>query len=115
MDTNCKYKIIFKDGSGEMEISSPSSEFKLEDTEELPDEELIVSVLGKKYHKPEQYSEDEQKLFASYHHLFKLDSKPANHLQALADLNDDKLLQNIPGELSRLADRVKEKLQEIPE
>ena len=96
-------------------LKSYPSEFKLEDTEELPDEELIVSVLGKKYHKPEQYSEDEQKLFASYHHLFKLDSKPANHLQALADLNDDKLLQNIPGELSRLADRVKEKLQEIPE
>lgn len=96
-------------------LKSYPSEFKLEDTEELPDEELIVSVLGKKYHKPEQYSEDEQKLFSSYHHLFKLGSKPANHLQALANLTDEELLQNMPEELSRLADRVKAKLQEIPE
>ena len=57
------------------------SEFELEDTEELPDEKLIASVLGKSHHRPEQYSEDEQKLFASYHKLFKLGSKPANHAE----------------------------------
>lgn len=91
------------------------SEFELEDTKELPDEKLIASVLGKSHHKPEQYSEDEQKLFASYHKLFKLGSKPANHLQALANLTDEELLQDIPEELSRLADKVKAKLQEIPE
>ena len=91
------------------------SEFELEDTEELPDEKLIASVLGKSHHRPEQYSEDEQKLFASYHKLFKLGSKPANHLQALANLTDEELLQNMPAELSRLADKVKEKLEEIPE
>lgn len=91
------------------------SEFELENTEEFPDEKLLTSVLGKSYYKPEQYSENEQKLFASYHKLFKLGSKPANHLQALANLTDEELLQNIPEELSRLADRVKAKLQEIPE
>lgn len=96
-------------------LKAYQSKFKLEDTEELPDEKLIVSVLGKSHHKPEQYSEDEQKLFASYHKLFKLGSKPANHLQALANLTDEELLQNMPEELSRLADKVKEKLQEIPE
>lgn len=91
------------------------SKFKLKDTEELPDEKLITSVLGKSHHKPEQYSEDEQKLFASYHHLFKVSSKPANHLHALADLTDEELLQNMPEELSRLTDKVKAKLQEIAE
>lgn len=91
------------------------SEFELEDTKELPDEKLIASVLGKSHHKPEQYSEDEQKLFASYHKLFKLGSKPANHLQALANLTDEELLEDMPVELSRLADKVKAKLQEIPE
>lgn len=89
--------------------------FELNNTEELPDEKLIVSVLGKSNHKPEQYSEDERKLFASYHNLFKVGSKPVNHLHALANLTDEELLQNIPEELSRLADRVKAKLQEIPE
>ncbi|MDO4230361.1 MAG: hypothetical protein Q4C98_11145 [Capnocytophaga sp.] len=91
------------------------SKFELKDRDELPDEKLIASVLGKSHHKSEQYSEDEQKLFSSYHHLFKLGSKPANHLQALANLTDEELLQNMPEELSRLADRVKAKLQEIPE
>ncbi|UYZ72835.1 AAA family ATPase [Moraxella bovis] len=91
------------------------SEFELEDTKELPDEKLIASVLGKSHHKPEQYSEDERKLFASYHKLFNLGSKPANHLKALANLTDEELLQNMPEELSRLADKVKEKLREIPE
>ena len=91
------------------------SKFELKDKDELPDDKLIESVLGKNHHKPEQYSEDEQKLFASYHNLFKLGSKPANHLQALANLTDEELLQNMPEELSRLANRVKAKLQEIPE
>lgn len=91
------------------------SKFELQDKDELPDEKLISSVLGKSHHKSEQYSEDERKLFASYHKLFKLGSKPANHLHALADLTDEELLQNMPEELSRLADRVKDKLQEIPE
>lgn len=96
-------------------LKAYQSKFKLEDTEELPDEKLIVSVLGKSHHKPEQYSEYEQKLFATYHKLFILGSKLANHLQALANLTDEELLQNMPAELSRLADKVKEKLQEIPE
>ncbi len=91
------------------------SKFKLENTDELPDEKVIVSVLGKSHHKPEQYSENERKLFASYHNLFKVGSKPANHLQALANLTDEELLRDMPEELSRLADSVKAKLQEIPE
>ncbi len=96
-------------------LKAYQSKFKLEDIGEFSDEKLISSVLGKKHHKPEQYSKDEQKLFASYYKLFKLGSKPANHLQALANLTDEELLQNMPEELSRLADKVKAKLQEIPE
>ena len=49
MDTNCKYKIIFKDGSEEMEISSPSSEFKLED---------FLSSLKQKFDEDPKFKED---------------------------------------------------------
>ena len=45
---------------------------------------------------------------SSYHKLFKLGSKPVNHLQALANLTDEELLKDMPAELSRLADKVKE-------
>ncbi len=96
-------------------LKAYSSKFDLQNTQDLPDNDLLTSVLGKSRHKPEQYNENEQKLFASYHKLFKLGSKPVNHLQALANLTDEELLQDIPEELSRLADKVKAKLQEIPE
>ncbi|MDG2950512.1 MULTISPECIES: ATP-dependent nuclease [Pasteurellaceae] len=91
------------------------SKFKLKGVDKLPDDKLLTSVLGESRYKSEQYSEDEQKLFASYHKLFKLGSKPANHIQALANLTDEELLKDMPEELSRLADKVKAKLQEIPE
>ncbi|HDR0633557.1 AAA family ATPase [Pasteurella multocida] len=91
------------------------SKFELKDADELPNDKLLTSVLGESMYNPEQYNQCEQQLFASYHKLFKLGSKPANHLQALANLTDEELLQNMPEELSRLADRIKAKLQEIPE
>ncbi|HDR1845393.1 TPA: AAA family ATPase, partial [Pasteurella multocida] len=91
------------------------SKFELKDADELPNDKLLTSVLGESRYNPEQYNQCEQQLFASYHKLFKLGSKPANHLQALANLTDEELLQNMPEELSRLADRIKAKLQEIPE
>lgn len=91
------------------------NKFEITDMDTLPDQDLIKSVLSKKHHNPEQYTEEERKLFASYHKLFKLGSKPVNHIQALANLTDEELLNNMPESLSRLADAVKTKLLEIPE
>lgn len=83
--------------------------------EETPDDSTIVAVLGKSHHDASQYSEDEQKLFGTYHRSFKLGSKPAAHIEALAKLNDEDLLANMPESLGRLADAVISKLAELPE
>lgn len=80
-----------------------------------PDEATIKAVLGKKHHDANQYSKDEQKLFNTYHQRFKLGSKPAAHIDALAQLNDGELLAGMPASLSRLADAVIAKLQELQE
>lgn len=84
-------------------------------TEEDPEEATIKAVLGKSHHDASQYSEDEQKLFNTYHERFKLGSKPAAHIDALAQLTDEELLEDIPASLSRLADAVIAKLAELPE
>lgn len=83
--------------------------------EDKPDEATIKAVLGKKHHDASQYSEDEQKLFTTYHQRFKLGSKPAAHIDALAQLTDEELLANMPASLNRLADAVIAKLAELPE
>lgn len=80
-----------------------------------PDESTINAVLGKSHHDANQYSKDEQKLFSTYHQRFKLGSKPAAHIDALAQLTDAELLTNMPASLSRLADTVITKLAELPE
>ena len=83
--------------------------------EEDPDESTIQAVLGKSHHDASQYSQDEQKLFDTYHQRFKLGSKPAAHIDALAQLTDEELLADMPSSLSRLADAVIAKLAELPE
>lgn len=80
-----------------------------------PDEATIKAVLGKKNHDVSQYSKDEQRLFNTYHQRFKLGSKPAAHIDALAQLTDEELLADMPSSLSRLADAVIAKLGELPE
>lgn len=80
-----------------------------------PDEATIKAVLGKKHHDANQYSKVEQKLFNTYHQRFKLGSKPAAHIDALAQLTDEELLADMPASLSRLADAVIAKLAELPE
>lgn len=74
-----------------------------------------VAVLGENYFNPGQYNEEQQSWFAAYHKLFKLSSKPAAHLDALANLSDRELLKALPASLHRLADRVIERLAESPE
>jgi len=83
--------------------------------EEVPDAGVIKAVLGKSHHNSSQYSEKELKLFGTYHQRFKLGSKPAAHISALAQLSDQKLLEDMPASLSRLADAVITKLAELPE
>ncbi|MFT7373076.1 MAG: putative ATP-dependent endonuclease of OLD family [Oleiphilaceae bacterium] len=82
---------------------------------ETPDETTKVSVLGKSHHDSAQYSPKELELFLPYHRLFKLGSKPAAHIEAMAKLSDDELLVNMPASLSRLADAVIAKLESLPE
>ncbi|MDD4965987.1 AAA family ATPase [Halothiobacillus sp.] len=83
--------------------------------EDEPDDSTIKAVLGKKHHDASQYNKDEQKLFNTYHQSFKLGSKPAAHIDALAQLTDEELLAEMPATLSRLADAVIAKLAELPE
>lgn len=84
-------------------------------TKEDPEDATINAVLGKSHHDASQYGEDEQQLFSTYHQRFKLGSKPAAHIDALAQLSDEKLLADMPASLSRLADAVIAKLAELPE
>ena len=83
--------------------------------EEDPEDATIKAVLGKSHHDANQYSKEEQKLFSTYHQRFKLGSKPAAHIDALAQLTDENLLAGMPASLSRLADAVIAKLAELPE
>jgi energy-coupling factor transporter ATP-binding protein EcfA2 len=79
------------------------------------DESTIKAVLGKSHDDASQYSEDELKLFGTYHSSFKLGSKPAAHIEALARLSDADLLATMPESLRRMADAVIAKLTALPE
>jgi len=81
----------------------------------VPDEAEIQAVLGKSHHDSTQYTEEERKLFSTYHQRFKLGSKPAAHIEALANLSDVDVLANMPESLGRLADAVIARLAELPE
>lgn len=82
---------------------------------EVPDDSTIKAVLGKSHYDSSQYSGSELKLFSTYHQRFKLGSKPAAHIDALAQLSDEKLLEKMPEAIERLADAVITKLTELPE
>lgn len=80
-----------------------------------PEPSTLTSVLGKKRHGVEQYSEEHQKHFAVYHTRFKLGSKPAQHLSAMAVLDDAALVKDVPPRIGRLIAAVAQKLKELPE
>jgi putative ATP-dependent endonuclease of OLD family len=82
---------------------------------QAPEESTIKAVLGKSHYDASQYSKDEQELFNTYHERFKLGSKPAAHIDALAQLTDEELLTDMPASLSKLVDAVIAKLTELPE
>lgn len=81
----------------------------------LPTKSKIKAVLGDSYHDVDQYTEDEQKLFITYHKRFKLGSKPASHINALSKRSDKMLLKRMPPSLNRLVDAITAKLAELPE
>lgn len=80
-----------------------------------PNKSTITTVLGKKYYNSNQYTQNELKLFNTYRTLFLSRSKPATHIEAFANLSDEKLLSNVPDCLNRLADAVIKKLKDLPE
>lgn len=94
-------------------LTSFPKAYEVEET--TPEDSTIIAVLGKSHHDSTQYSNEEKKLFATYHQRFKLGSKPAAHIQALASLTDEELLAQMPESLSRLTDAVISKLEAIPE
>lgn len=88
---------------------------KGEDLEE-PDEDTIKAVLGKSHDVLEgQYSDKQQSYFDAYHRRFKLDSKPTSHIRAMASLDDDALIEDMPDALDRMFDAVEAKLADLPE
>ena len=80
-----------------------------------PDAEIIAAVLGKSHGDVAQYSDEEQQYFGSYHQRFKLGSKPAAHLEAMAQIDDVTLNSTMPESIDRLLEMVKAKLAELPE
>jgi putative ATP-dependent endonuclease of OLD family len=82
---------------------------------EEPADGMISAVLGKSHGDVDQYSTDEQQYFDAYHRIFKMGSKPAAHLEALAQLDDAALSIDMPESIARLLDLVKAKLADLPE
>jgi putative ATP-dependent endonuclease of the OLD family len=80
-----------------------------------PDDKTITAVLGKSHGDVAQYSESEQQYFDAYYRRFKLGSKPAAHLDAMAQLDDATLNSDVPESINRLLEMVKVKLAELPE
>lgn len=80
-----------------------------------PTNAQIEAVLGESFERVEQYTAAQQNLFTAYHKIFKLGSKPAAHLDALANLTDQQLLAALPPALNRLADALTAKLGTVPE
>lgn len=82
----------------------------------LPDADVAMAVLGKRHDGfADQYKPGQQQLFDAYHHRFKIGSKPARHVEALATLDDAALAAGMPQVLGRLIDKVAAKLEALPE
>lgn len=91
--------------------------YDLDDDElEKPDDDTLKAVLGKSHDAVGgQYTDDQQKCFSAYHTRFKLDSKPVWHIRALAELEDESLLDDLPEVLERMFERIESDLKDLPE
>ena len=81
----------------------------------IPEESNIKAVLGKSRTDASEYTEDEKKLFITYHKLFKLGSKPAEHITAISKLSDEQLIAHMPTPFNSLIEAIKLILEELPE
>jgi putative ATP-dependent endonuclease of the OLD family len=79
------------------------------------DEKILAAVLGQKHHGEDQYSSDQLEQFRAYHKRFKLGSKPAAHLSAMANLDAVTLKGNTPPSIARLLKAVGKKLDGLDE
>jgi hypothetical protein len=79
-----------------------------------PSDAVMTAVLGK-MGDAAGYDDEEKQLFSTYHQLFKLGSKPARHLGALAALGEAELLTAMPEPLHRLTVRVSQIIAGLPE
>ena len=82
---------------------------------ETPGDADIAAVLGKSHANDERHRDEIRNLFVSYHKHFKLVSKPATHISAMAGLSDDELLDGLPDVLKRLIEAMRLKLTAISE
>lgn len=83
---------------------------------EAPDEDTIKAVLGKSHDVlGNQYTDEEQTYFDSYHQRFKLGSKPTWHIRAMAGMADNTLVEDMPDVLDRMFDAIEAKLVDLPE
>lgn len=87
-----------------------------DDDLEDPDEDALKAVLGKKHDTVGgQYDDEQLKFFDAYNTRFKLGSKPMWHIQAMANLTDAELADEMPDILERLLERIREDLKALPE
>lgn len=99
-----------------MMLAYPAAYDVEDDDLEEPDEGGLKAVLGKKHDVVEnQYTDEELKYFDAYNSRFKLGSKPAWHIQAMASLTDKDLLDGMPDVLGRLIKRIRKEQKALPE
>ncbi|WP_345324593.1 ATP-dependent nuclease [Novipirellula rosea] len=71
---------------------------------------LLDAVLGLKTGASKVYTERDIDLFRWYRYFFLNGSKPATHMAALSQINDELLIQNCPSELSRFFSAIKQRI-----
>jgi putative ATP-dependent endonuclease of OLD family len=81
---------------------------------EVPTDAVVAAVLGK-MGDAASYDDDQKALFPAYHRRFKLGSKPARHIAALAELDDAALKVSMPEPIRRLTEQVVTTLSGLPE
>ena len=87
-----------------------------EDELEEPDEDALKAVLGKNHDVVgNQYTDGQLEHFDAYNSRFKLGSKPAWHIQAMASLTDGELADGMPEVLGRMLERIRKDLKALPE
>ncbi|MEV0901449.1 TOPRIM nucleotidyl transferase/hydrolase domain-containing protein [Actinoplanes sp. NPDC049802] len=85
------------------------------DSPAQPDPKTVVAVLGKSHKNEIRLGSEVLYLFDEYHRKFDLSSKPATHLSALASLDDQHLLKELPMVLTRMIEHVRAILGGLPE